>query len=272
MTDVAETIAEMTEQTERAVHDAYGNEAYGKEVDLALLALVEARNAVGLPVDDSILRSMLCGLLELHGKTNLLTVNGGSHTFGNGWRDRFFKRHNLSARKATRSNQSDRGLEEKRLKFTRITAKVIAERYIPPELVVNADETAVLCASTASHTICKRGSKRVRVIGIGASMEQHTCTLAVSEAGQVLFRHDGKGPVPCFSATERTIVRTLSLSVAERYKIPCFSATEKTIVRTSMKVRTKIVFLDPKLESAGKKLTENYVKLGFLLEISVPPL
>jgi hypothetical protein len=27
---------------------------------------------------------------------------------------------------------------------------------------------------------------------------------------------DGKGPVPCFSATERTIVRTLSLSVAER--------------------------------------------------------
>ena len=76
-------------------------QAYGSAIDNLLLAETKTRIAAGLPTDDTTLRFVLVGLLESHGKSDLLAENGGKNSFQHGWACRFWKRHNLVSRAVT---------------------------------------------------------------------------------------------------------------------------------------------------------------------------
>ena len=75
---------------------------------------------------------------------------------------------------------------EKRDEYIRIGTNILARFDIPPELVVNADETSSLLAPRAKQTRFKKGAKRVRIVGVGHEKTQLTVTLAITESGDVL--------------------------------------------------------------------------------------
>lgn len=76
--------------------------------------------------------------------------------------------------------------EEKKRKYLRIGAELISRHRVPPELVINGDETAVLLVNRAKVTRNTAGAKRVRILGMGEDKAQITATIFATEAGSIL--------------------------------------------------------------------------------------
>lgn len=160
---------------------------YGAEIDKLILADVHATRSAGLSVDDDILRRYLIIHLTAAGKQGMLKDEGGKHTYGPSWAKRFYKRHGLVLRVCTtKMRELPSDFEEKKSKYLRIGAELIYKYKVPPELVINGDETAVLFVNRAKVTRNVAGAKRVRILGIGEDKAQITTTIFVTEAGDVL--------------------------------------------------------------------------------------
>ena len=163
--------------------------AYGREIDLELAELVRLRRRVGLSMDQYMLQFMLRELLKQKGKESLLKENGGALVAGGSWCDRFYSRHNFTHRVATTKMREavPADFEAKKESYIEIGSRIIHENNIPKELVIAGDETAVMLVSKAKYTYAEKGSKRVRLIGIGDNDKaQITATVFVTEDGDVL--------------------------------------------------------------------------------------
>ena len=79
-----------------------------------------------------------------------------------------------------------RDFEEKKRKYLTIGAELISRYSVPPELVINGDETAVLLVNRAKVTRNIAGAKRVRILGMGEDKAQITATIFATEAGSIL--------------------------------------------------------------------------------------
>ena len=73
-----------------------------------------------------------------------------------------------------------------RAEYIRVGTFIFAKYNIPPELIINADETAVLLAPRAKQTRYHQGAKRVRVIGVGDDKAQITAMVSITASGDVL--------------------------------------------------------------------------------------
>lgn len=123
-----------------------------------MLADCEAKRAVGLSVDDEILRRQLKVRLENAGKAHLLWENGGKYDYGHSWAMRFYKRHNFVLRVCTtKMRELPADFEAKKAFYLKIGAQLIYEHAVPRELVINDDETAVLLVNRAKTTRSKGG-------------------------------------------------------------------------------------------------------------------
>ena len=161
--------------------------SYGSEIDSQLLTDVHELRSMGLPVDDDVLRRYLVVRLENAGKMGLLVENGGKYSYGHSWAMRFFKRHNLVVRVCTtKMRELPQDFEDKKAKYMKIGAELIYQHNVPPQLVINGDETAVQLVNRAKITRNEVGAKRVRVLGIGDDKAQITATIFVTEHGDVL--------------------------------------------------------------------------------------
>lgn len=164
-----------------------GQPSYGSEIDLLLLADCHTRRAVGLPIDDVILRRMLIVHLAKAGKEGELIENGGKYHYGHSWAMRFYKRHKLASRVCTTKMRELPGdFEAKKATYLKVGAELIHKYNVPPELVINGDETAVLLVNRAKVTRNTVGAKRVRILGMGEDKAQITATIFVTETGDVL--------------------------------------------------------------------------------------
>jgi hypothetical protein len=152
------------------------------------LEQLEIRKGVGLLIDDDVLRELVVAQLVKEGRTHLLRGRGGIHTFGDGWCARFWRRHNQSSRVAGTKMREDMpdDFDKKKDVYITVGAYLINKYNIPPELWINCDETNALFVTMARKTRATKGSKRIRLIGIGKDKAQITCTLAVAGDGQVL--------------------------------------------------------------------------------------
>ena len=160
---------------------------YGTAIDEKVITDVRRRRVVGLAVDDAALYNIVKAQLISAGMTHLLVEFGGKYSFGHGWCQRFCARWNLVTRTATTKMRVlplnfDRVLEE----YIVIAALQIAKGDIPPCLVVNCDETKVNFVNRATRTKSEIGEHKVRVIGMASDKAAMTCTLAISELGDVL--------------------------------------------------------------------------------------
>jgi len=157
------------------------------EIDNQLYLEVMQRRLASLPVNDIDLHHMLITLLERNNKSNLLRKNGGNFIFGQSWARRFCKRHNLTNRISTskpRENPVDFDL--KVTKYVNYLSLAINSHNVPPELVINCDETALNFVATTKRTRDMKGARKVRMCGVGRDKAQITCTLACTEAGDIL--------------------------------------------------------------------------------------
>ena len=164
--------------------------AYGDDIDVKLLEEVKGRMATGLPVDDVTLRCLLLTLLKEHDKCHLLTANGGSYDFEHGWASRFWKRHNITSRVATTKMRilpsNFNALEEH---YITIAAQLIHDHNVPSDLVYGQDETNAQFVSRPNKTRAEKGSKRIRLLGVGAEKPQITVTFTLKETGDVVGIH-----------------------------------------------------------------------------------
>lgn len=152
--------------------------AIGLDADKAVYHECERRISLGLTIDDFTLRQLVELELKNRNKLHLLQKNGGKLTIGHAWCIRFFKRHNLVTRVATtKMRERPADFDKKVEEYIEIGAAIMAKHNVPPELVVNGDETNVLFVPRASRTRTKKGAKRVRVIGVGHEKAQITCTM-----------------------------------------------------------------------------------------------
>ena len=71
---------------------------YGFLIDEKLKEKITIRMTTGLSVDDIVLRNLALGLLQEYGKEDLLRTKGGIMSLGQGWAQRFWKRHNFPSR------------------------------------------------------------------------------------------------------------------------------------------------------------------------------
>lgn len=161
--------------------------SYGAEIDAKLLADFHTARSIGLPVDDVILRRNLVVRLHSAGKEGLLVENGGKFSYMHSWANRFYKRHNLVLRVCTtKMRELPEDFEEKKAKYVKIGSELIFRHNVPPELVINGDETSVQLVNRARVTRNDVGAKRVKVLGMGEDKAQITATLLVTEHGEVL--------------------------------------------------------------------------------------
>jgi hypothetical protein len=112
---------------------------------------------------------------------------GGMNTFGEAWSNRFWNRHNLPLRSATtKMREAPADLAAKDEAYVRVGARLILQHNIPPELVIGADETNTLFVSRASKTRAKKGTKKVRLLGVDKDKAQITVTISGTETGDIL--------------------------------------------------------------------------------------
>ena len=76
--------------------------------------------------------------------------------------------------------------EKKRDIYTKIGSELIFKYNLPPDLVINGDETAVRFVNLSNRTLNKKGARRVCLSGIGKDKAQIPVTLFVTEVGNVL--------------------------------------------------------------------------------------
>jgi hypothetical protein len=145
---------------------------------------LRARMDLGLPVDVELTRLIVTRVIAEHNREDMYQ----KCTFGPTWCRRFFKRHNLRSRKATTKMRETVPLhfETKKESYLRVGGQILALHDIPLALIINVDETGAQLINVAKRTLAKKGSKRVRLVGIGKDKAQVTVTLAVTAAGGVL--------------------------------------------------------------------------------------
>lgn len=117
----------------------------------------------------------------------MLIENGGSKSCQSNWADRFYKRWSIRRRVATtKMREVPADLENKKNIFINVGAALIREFNVPKYLVINCDETGVLFVPRAKFTYAVKGTKKVRLFGVGKGKAQITCTIAATETGETL--------------------------------------------------------------------------------------
>jgi len=159
----------------------------GVDLDKELYNRILVRIDRGLSVDNTIVRTQLLELLMAHDKTELLKANGGPCTLSNSWARRFFKRHKLVCRRATtKMRELPADFLEKQQSYFNIGSILIHTHNIPEGLVIGCDETNVLFVSRMHRTYSRKGSRKVKLFGVGDDKAQITATLFATDAGDVL--------------------------------------------------------------------------------------
>jgi hypothetical protein len=160
---------------------------YGMAIDNELYLNVMSRRNASLAINNMDMRNMLLTLLQKNNMSHLLLENGGKYVFGQSWVSRFNKRHNLSNRAPTskpRENPVD--FDNKLNTYVNILSIAVHSHSVPPDLVINCDETGINFVANSKRTIAPKGSLKVPLCGFGKDKAQITCTLACTESGQIL--------------------------------------------------------------------------------------
>jgi hypothetical protein len=70
--------------------------------------------------------------------------------------------------------------------FTNLLSLVIHDHNVPDALIINSDETNTQFVPCVKNTRCKKGTRRVRIIGVGHEKPQITVTITVAANGGVV--------------------------------------------------------------------------------------
>ena len=109
---------------------------------------------------------------------NMLSENGGSITLTKDWAKRLLGRMGFVKRKAsTKARITPEHFEELKTQYLQDIETVVKMEDIPPQLIINWDQTAIKYVPVSCWTHEKKGSKRVEIAGID-DKRQITAVLA----------------------------------------------------------------------------------------------
>jgi hypothetical protein len=175
----------------------YRNVAYGEKIDLELKSIVLRYFDHAVPMTNMILRLQLIALLQADHRDDILDrlaepkealSETKIYRFDASWALRFYKRHKLVARVATTKMREElpAKYEEKIRNYQLILSLNIVDHNVPDALILNMDETNTLFVPQIPRTRCLKGTRRVRLIGIGHDKAQVTTTPTVNAEGDVV--------------------------------------------------------------------------------------
>ena len=151
------------------------------------------RDAGGV-VNTSIAIAAANGIVRRH-DSNLLAVNGGHILLTKHWAQYLMERMGYVKRKATtKAKITVENLAALKEQFLLDIRGLVEMEEIPPDLILNWDQTAVNYVPVSNWTMAKEGSKSVPVAGIDDKC-QITLVLAAAMTGKLLplqLVHQGK--------------------------------------------------------------------------------
>lgn len=138
----------------------------GEELDTKLQLYLKTVRSNGGPVTARIAMAAAKGLLLAHNRHKLIEY-GGYIQLNRAWAYALFKRMNFVLRKPTtsKSKNSIKDFQQIKKTFLQEVKTTVEMEDIPPELILNWDQTGIKIVPTTTWTMERRGTKRVEVIG-----------------------------------------------------------------------------------------------------------
>ena len=166
--------------------------------------------------------------------------------------------------------------------YITIAAQLIHEHNVPGDLVYGQDETNAQFVSRPNKTRAEKGSKRIRLLGVGAEKPQITVTFTLKETGDVVGIHqlifggktkrcEPQNPAPLdsyFDHTESHWQNPASyITYLRKVVVPDKDAT---IARLGLP-KTQMALVVHDLHYSHKDATVlNYMKRNNLLSLYIP--
>ena len=139
----------------------------GDKIDGMVQSYIRRVCEEGVGVSIQIVLGAARGILKTIDKQKLREF-GGHIDLSRQWALSLLCRMNFVQRKATtaKSKLADVNFKEKRKEFLDDLVSIVELEEIPPELVLNWDQTGIKLVPSASWTMHERGSRRVELVGI----------------------------------------------------------------------------------------------------------
>ena len=153
------------------------------EIDAKVISMIKSMRASGHSITYDITISIAKGLVKAHGRT-LLKEHGRSIDLQQTWAQSIHRRLGFVKRKATTSKQpvSPGFIHEVRFTFYSAIQRNINACLIPPELVINIDQTPLRFYLTPTYTLPKKDEANVPITN-SSDYRQITGTFGISMAG-----------------------------------------------------------------------------------------
>ena len=168
-----------------------------EEIDRKVMEMTASMRLAGAVVNYNVIIAVAKGIVMANDST-LLAENGGGISLGWRWCESIFRRMNWTKRKGTTTKPTiPFGLiKEVGLTFFKDIAETVQKNNIPPELIINIDQTPLPFILISKYTMNKKGAKNVPIQGTD-DYRQITGTFAVAMSGEFLpmqLIYEGKTP------------------------------------------------------------------------------
>jgi len=157
-----------------------------EELDVKVIQMVKSMRQSGAVINFNIILAIAKGIILANDRT-LLKENGGTVELGYKWCESLSNRIGFVKRKATTSKPvlAPGLILEIGHTFYHDINEIIKAHHIPPQMIINIDQTPLPFVLISKYTLEKRGAKRISVSGT-ADYRQITGTLGITMAGDFL--------------------------------------------------------------------------------------
>ncbi len=156
----------------------------GQLDELVKSHLIAIRNSGGI-VNNNIVLATARGIV-LHENRSLLAEKGGPISLTTTWAESLLERMGFVKRKGTKAARKlPENFDEQKDKFISDVGGIVADHDIPPELVLNFDQTGVKIVPVSNWTLAAQGSKQVAIVGLEDKREI-TALLGSTASGDLL--------------------------------------------------------------------------------------
>ena len=175
----------------------------GDKIDAEVQTILRAMRDSGAVVNTSITIATGTGVVRKRDKS-LLKENGGSLELTKNWAKSILYRMGFVKRRGnTKAKVSVLHFEALKTQFLFDIKAVVEMQEIPPELIINWDQTGIKIVPVSSWTMEQKGAKRVEVAGVD-DKRQITAVFAATLVGeflpfQVIYQGKTQACLPAFS-------------------------------------------------------------------------
>ena len=154
------------------------------DVDEDVQKFITALRKSGTPVNTPVILAAAEGIIKSRDRT-LLVEHGGHIRLTKSWAVSLMQRMNFVKRRGSTKAKIKLSDKEFTCKYLSQIVKLAHEKKVPPQLVINWDQTGVNIVPASSWTMEEEGSKTIPIVAPGDKL-QITVTVVVAMTGEML--------------------------------------------------------------------------------------